>query len=384
MKFDLRRVKIKDLEKSNEYPKHVLDSLKRRKYDDLKIFYSPDELNDPKIMEPILYSIKNELDTYVIFEYCGEFIQRKPEIAEAVIKTEPNLIEGTILSEDKDFIKRNLNENPNLLYYMSDDLKNDSNFIKECSEIENNKVKTIIMNDPELSKDKTFIKENIKDDPSIVLVCDDSLKNDYGTMKELCEENAEVIDYVASNTDMFGKEGLEATKDAVKDKFYDDSLEGFEERLTEIKEQKEKQNEMTEKDIDELTKEEKRMQRHIRFIKELKEKVDRGEKDPAEVAKKFQAICKNMDPEYKKMLGQYLGIDEAIKEKDEKEKTNEDVKENENDEKNKENLNKAYEDKVVTMTDLEKSMDTIKETKEEQKQQEEQKEEQEETEDIEK
>lgn len=305
------------LEKLGLYSKDLIERLRRNQYDYLKENFTLEELNNWDIMGPILYAIRNEFNTYIIYKYCGEDIQKDPELSYEVIANEIKLIEGTILSKDKEFIKRSININPNIVLYMSVSLKKDKEFLKECILTESigiEQIKNIIKENPDLSKDNSFMIQAIKKDASMILLCDDVLKNDYSYMEKICKENDLVINYVASNTNEFCKEALQASKDVLVDISSINVINGFKEELNNINRQIEQATKEGKNDdeIKKLIQRTKQLQRHIKLF----ERIIAGEVDAVKITKLIDKFCRNIQPEYKEKINQLMVLDTAICERE--------------------------------------------------------------------
>ena len=318
----VKTYKINDLEELGIYSKDLIESLRRNQYNDLRYHFSLIELNDWDIMVPILYAVRNEYNTYMIYKYCGENIQKDHELARDVIINEVKLIEGTILTSDKEFIKKSIDINPEIISYISNDLKNDSEFLKECILNENvgkEQIENLIQENPDLAKDKNFMVEAIKKDASMVLLCDKEIKSDYKSMENLCRENDEVISYVASNTNEFGKEGLQASKDVLVDKSSESAINGFIEELSSVDKQIEQAEEdgKSEDELKSLVQRSKQLQRHAKLF----ERIKSGEIDAVRAAKLIDKICQNIEPEYRQEIEQLITLDNAIIERDREEKS---------------------------------------------------------------
>lgn len=312
---------MNDLEQLGLYSKDLIESLRRKQYNDLKDWFSLEELNDWDIMEPILYAIRNEYNTYIIYKYCGKNIQSDPELSHEIIIKEVNLLEGTPLSRDKEFIKRSIDINPDVVSYMANDLKNDIEFLKECISNENigiEQLKSIIEDNPKLTKDNNFMVEAIKKDASMVLLCNKELKADYKSMEKICRENDKVINYIASNTNEFGKEGLQASKDVLIDKSSESAINGFKEELSSVDKQIEQAKEegKNEDELKKLFQRSKQLQRHAKLF----ERIQSGEIDAVRAAKLIDKLCQNIEPEYRKKIEQLITLDKAIIEKDKEDK----------------------------------------------------------------
>ena len=227
-----KSVKMIDLRKSGDYPQHLLDMLMNRDYSELAK-YPSDTRSNPDYMNALLYAIKNELGTYEIYKYFTESLQNDVELTSEIIKTEPHLLAGTPLSDDPQFIKENINETPEIAYYMSTPLKSDPKFVSELCANGNLSVRAqvvvsctpnlILNNLPEMALQRDLIQLVAREDPFKAFeIAGNELKNDSNFMKTLASENEKVIDAVISNMASFGNEGLKGVQESSRKYSMDD------------------------------------------------------------------------------------------------------------------------------------------------------------------
>lgn len=319
---DNKKVRFSDLEASGIYSTAIMNAVK-----DIKTLYKLKDLldidtkKDKDFMEPLLYAVKNEKGTYAIYEYYDESLQKDTKLATEIILTEPELIENTPFSRQKDFILKVAEINPRVISYMSTDLKKDSEFTGELCNLQNSditkyaaiecKMPEIFVENPELTVNKIFMMQAITQNVNSFEYASEELKNDYNFMKE-ASRNEKVIDYVVEHTEQFGKEGLTATKDTLVEISTDEAKHGFEEERKKVKTQIiQAQKEGETEDIDSLLKRNKQLERHIKFF----ERIQKGEIDPIRAAKLIDKICHDIEPEFKQKIYKLLKLDEVIIEK---------------------------------------------------------------------
>ena len=323
-------LKLNDIKQSGLYAVELLEKLETGDFSELDKL-TADDRNNREIMEPLLYAVKNEpeLNTYIVYKYYGDALQRdilrdNRELAVNIVREEPELMEGTPISRNPQFILENVQNNPKIIRYMDSYLKTNEQFINTLNKNENLEITSEILragmiveilNNPELSNDKEFMSNAIKENGSIIEFASDELKNDYEFMKENCSNNKEVINYVSEHTQEFGKEGLSATKDALVEVSSDEAISGFEEEKATIKEKIIENGEKEESNLEDLLKRNKQLERHIKFFNRIKN----GEIDPVRAAKLIDKVCVNLDESYRNEIKQLLKIDDAIIEKTEKE-----------------------------------------------------------------
>ena len=119
------------------YDEKLLKDLREGKYDELALL-SSDDRNNGKIMEPLLYAVKNEKNTYKVYKYYGESLQRdilteNRELAVNIVKEEPELIEGTPISRNPQFILEYVQSNPEIIRYIDTHLITNDIFINELN-----------------------------------------------------------------------------------------------------------------------------------------------------------------------------------------------------------------------------------------------------------
>ena len=278
-------------------------------------------------MEPILYAIKNEFDTYEIYTYYGVNLQDNAKLASEIIKEEPELIKDTPISRNEEFILQNVKTNPNIIKYMSENLKENTEFLENLYQLQETdiskkivkecNIEKLIQNNQELTKDPQFMVEAIKKEVSLIKYANEELKNNYEFIKSACTENNNLIEYVANNTEEFGIEGLTASKKVLINISSKEAITGFEEEQKKVQEELKKKDEKDIESMEELIKKDKRLKRHIKLM----ERIKNGELDSKRAAVVMKTLCKNMDEKYKEKLEQYIKIEDArINKKEQTEK----------------------------------------------------------------
>ena len=311
------------------YNKELLEQLKNGNFEDELARISENDRKEREFMEPLLYAVKKDKGTYVVFKQYSDSLKRdiirdNRELAVDIIINEPELIEKTPISGNEQFILEYVQMNPKMIRYIDSQLKTNEQFINKLNKKENLEINseivrmgivTELLNNPQLSNNKEFMSDAISKNGSLIEFASDELKNDYEFMKENCSNNKEVINYVSEHTQEFGKEGLSATKDALVEVSSHEAISGFEEEKATIKEKIIENGEKEESNLDDLLKRNKQLERHIKFFNRIKN----GEIDPVRAAKLIDKVCVNLDESYRNEIKQLLKIDDAIIEKNEKE-----------------------------------------------------------------
>lgn len=316
-----RTVNFEQLEKSGIYSRILLNQIKSADYDFFNETLTDTQRRSREFMEPILYAVKNEYNTYEIYKYFGSNLQENFDLAKDIIKEEPELIKGTPVSNNKQFILQAVDINPKVLIFMSTTLKADSKFTQQLCELKDAeitmyaarvcKMPEAIQENQNLANNPVFMKEAIKDDARLLKHTDDSLKNNYEFIKDICKENKDVINYVAEHTEEFGKEGLTAAKEVLVDSTTSKAIDEFKEELEKVQEQKEIQNSK------EISIKERQLKNSMKFI----ERIKNGEVKQERAIRLINFICKDLGEEYKQELMKYVKIDDAIIEKQKEEKS---------------------------------------------------------------
>lgn len=228
-----RIITIKDLEESGMYEQSLLKALTIGDFRELSAL-PIEKRADRDYMEPILFAVKNELNTFEVYKYYAENLQDNVELASEIVLTEPNLIDGTPISRNKQFIVENIEVSPELIRYMSPALKSDPNLIQKLSNIDNPEVKEeiaknceialAIANNPKLSNDKDFMSSAMDKDVKFLEYASDDLKNDKEFLKEKSSQNEKVIDYVVDNIQEFGPEGIKGVRESSRNFTLEDCI----------------------------------------------------------------------------------------------------------------------------------------------------------------
>lgn len=333
---NVEQLVISDLVEEGMYSQELLKDLLLGKYEELYKLPIADRANRD-FMYPLLYAVKNTNSTYVVYKYLGENLQDNTKLAAEIIEAkEPELLKGTPVSKNRDFIKEKVETYPELVTYMSPELKNDIEIIGKVYKTENEQaIKAIEPNakmiaeltqNPALSSDKAFMIDKISQFGEAIQFASEELKNDYEFLKEAYKSNVTdkfemtAIDYTAEHTEEFGEKGLLAAKEVVIETTTDNSIKGFTNARDAKREElnallKEPSSEKKDEKIKQLQMDEKRFQRHVRFI----ERIKSGEIDPVRAAKAISRYCAKLEPEYRKRLEQILIIDTAMKQKQQEE-----------------------------------------------------------------
>lgn len=326
---DIRNMNFYRLEESGNYSEHLLTQLRNGNHFILRDIESALKA-DKRFMEPLLYAYRERHSTYIIYQYLGEHLQENPSIAIDVILEEPEVIEGTLVSDNPEFILDMAEINPRVILYMADSLKSNEEFKERLSiEIEDDRIDNYlkIIENEKLLNEPEFMKEVIKKDPSMISQASEELKNNHEFIKETCKENKEVIDYVAEHTDEFGKEGLNGAKEVLVEDTTSKAIDEFKVELENLQKAKAISEETinadeTEKEDGEKDKEKKAAikERQLRNSIKFMEKIKNGEVKPERAIRLIDSLCDNLGEEYREEIMKYIKLDDAIIEKQKAEK----------------------------------------------------------------
>jgi len=326
---DLRKVVDKD--GNRVYSERLLQGVKGGDLNYLNEIDLSDR-NNKFFMEPLLYAVKNsEYSTYEVYKYYGEELQMQDlTIAAEIARIEPDVIEDTAISDNATIILYLAKINPEVILYISEDLKNDGEFIEELFETGNKEaityavrecdISTVIQDNPELASNPVFMKEAIKEDANALKYADENLRNDYKFIKEASKENKEVINYVSEHTEVFGQEALEGAKDSLEEHFTIEATTKVQEERRKLQEEKLslQGKENNESDLKEITKKERDLTSIERAMEKFKTLSPEKKGRYAHLILQTTSMeqYQNMDENFREELEKYEKLYIAAKEKE--------------------------------------------------------------------
>lgn len=289
--------------------------------------------NNKYFMEPLLYAVKNsEFSTYEVFKYYGEELQKNDlSIATEIVLKEPEVLEDTAITDNSAIVLHLAKINPEIILYISDELKNDGEFIENLCEtgnreaiayaLDESNIKEVLQDNPNLANNKEFMREAVKEDVTVLAIVAPELKNSYEFIREVSMENRKVIDYVVENTEEFGKEALDGAKDSLQEQFIADASQDVQKEREKIQEEKE-QLIAEGKNDEEIAKVFAKRERDLDSIENTMKKFETYSVEEAgKRAKTYLRFVKNIPEEYTKKLESYVKLYEASKEREEKNNT---------------------------------------------------------------
>lgn len=216
------------------------------------------------IMVPLLYAVKNDRGTYVVYKCYNENLQNDIELAREIIENEPELIEDTPISNNRQFILEVATIKPEVVQHMSQRLKDDSTFTEELCELQNKEVTkyvakeckmpdTIIEN-PNLANNKEFMIEAVKEDAKVLEHTPDQLKNNYEFIKETSRKNYEIVEHVVEHIEEYKLEAIKGARDTTREISLDNCISIINEMAEKSDDERYKKvkNKIKEKGIDDV------------------------------------------------------------------------------------------------------------------------------------
>lgn len=229
--LDNTKVKLEDLRSIGIYDAYLLDELEEGHFDKLKGL-AEEYTENRNYMEPILYAMLDKFGTYEVYQYYGDklkdYLKTEIKLSEAIITTNPELIEDSPIGENKELILKYKDANPEIIQYISDDLSNDKEFLEElCTSnnaevikeaVEKYSAEKLIAANPELKSDERFMALAISKDVTAIRYADKNILNSYDVFREASINNSEVISYVIDNNKELGIEAVSGARDTAKEK----------------------------------------------------------------------------------------------------------------------------------------------------------------------
>lgn len=359
-----KNVNFKLLEESGVYSQELLQQLRIGNYEYITETVDLNLRENENFMEPLLYAVKNERGTYALFKQFGDNLQQSDlTLAIELVVYEPEIIEDTAVSSNKQFMLELAEVNPEVIEYMAPELKRDGKFIKQLCELNDKEVTAYVLKEcdvskvieqnPELASNREFMKEAIKENAAVIGLVSEELRDDYDFIKDACKENKEVINYMAENAENFGKQGLTAAKESLAE---DTSCRAIDEMKAELEKARAEREAMEsqegfspddEKYI-EITNRERKWEHHLGLIEDIKN----GKVNQERAVRLLNVLGKRLPEGYKEDLAKYLKLDDAIIAKEKQEKEEKKV--------GAENVEKTSDDIKVEPQDIERASDSVR------------------------
>lgn len=319
---EYKQTKIANLEESGVYTKKLIDCLKHGQIDEIGRLPLEERSKKDYIL-PVLYAVRNEYKSYRVYTYLSPSLQSDETLALEVIENEPALIAGTPLAADKNFILSNISKYPEIAQYMDDTLYVYPSIQKAINpeEYEKNKkialatmeVTAAVVAYPYLANDEEYMKQAISKDVNALELLGDELKDNSEFLKEIFSKNKEAISYTANNMDKFGINGLIVAKDVATVDVLSDAAKEFRTKAEEIKSKNEgkAENEITEEDRIEQA----RAERHSQSMEDDMMKAQNGDEKIIRKFRRILCVCKNLSPEYRERMEEVVKLADGVLER---------------------------------------------------------------------
>ena len=221
---------LKELENNGLYSKDLIDSLKSKQFSVMKDL-TDNQKKDSNYMYPLLWAVKEELGTFIVYSYMSEDLQSDTDITTEVVKSEPELFANSPLSSNRIFILSHIQSLPSLSHYMSPALKSDLVFIKELCTVSSPDVAKQILNNAGISDASvlesvpsptevlvdTVLVAALVSNPEHLAELSENQRNDYASIKAAAYQNEGIVSYVVEHLDVLGSEGIRAVREANED-----------------------------------------------------------------------------------------------------------------------------------------------------------------------
>ncbi len=241
--------------RGSKYPDELIDELKSGNLAYL-LRYST-KMNSVDFMRDLIYAVKEEHGTYDVFlYYSGPAVQQNEKIATEIFREAPELIQRTVLSGDREFIKKNLADCPGIVAYIDEDLKNDQKFRAEVAKagitiepgitqeivqdiVKSNAIIEMLTEDSSLSSDPNFMLDAIKEDAEFLNNAASDLRENPNFMRIASAKNEDVIDMVVQQIEDFNFDAIQAVRESSRELTLDDCFSLID-QFMEMQEEREK------------------------------------------------------------------------------------------------------------------------------------------------
>lgn len=226
--------------RGSKYPDDLIDELKSGNLAYL-LRYST-KMNSVDFMRDLIYAVKEEHGTYDVFlYYSGPAVQQNEKIATEIFREAPELIQRTVLSGDREFIKKNLADCPGIVAYIDEDLKNDQKFRAEVAStgitiepsvtqeivqdlVKSNAIREMLAEDSSLSSDPNFMLDAIKEDAEFLNNAASDLRENPNFMRIVSDKNEDVIGMVVQQIEDFNFDAIQAVRESSRELTIEDCM----------------------------------------------------------------------------------------------------------------------------------------------------------------
>jgi len=204
--FDLSKVNFQTL-KEGGYDENLIEALENENFEYLERGEIKQSLENREFVEPLLYACINsrKAEMLQVYVHLEDRVQTQLltdyNLSCNVLLNVPKVIENTPLAKDERAILANVNDKPEIVRYISNDLMDNPTFVSELAEKNPEVVKELI--------EKCPVDKLIAANPNLV--------NNYEFFRQAAENNKEVIEYAIENSDKLGLEAINAVRDVAKE-----------------------------------------------------------------------------------------------------------------------------------------------------------------------
>jgi len=218
------------------YNEEVLNAVKNESFESLR---GNEFLKDIEAAKFILYACVNarvEMN-YSIYAYLQEDVQMgllsETNISNNILQIAPDVIENTPLAKDENAILANVNDNPEIVKYISNDVVDKPAFVSELVDkspevakemLEKYPVEKLIATNPELATNPAFMAEAIARDVTVIKFANEEIRNNYDVFAKAAKENSQVADYMLQYIGSFGEEAVRGAKDGTTESVREDTV----------------------------------------------------------------------------------------------------------------------------------------------------------------
>lgn len=227
--FDLSTVTLETL-KENGYDEKLIEALKSENFLYLENSDVKSRLQDREFVEPLMYACINsrKLEMFEIYAHLEDRVQSQLltdyNLSCNILLNAPKVIENTPLAEDERAILANVNNRPEIVRYISNDLMDNPTFVTELSTKNQEVVKEMV--------DKYPVDKLITANPSLLnnpTFASEALNKDKIAVMELAIKNNESLDKNILDTisDVAKNDAEKATKDFIDEHVKNHENSGF-------------------------------------------------------------------------------------------------------------------------------------------------------------
>ncbi|MBE5812080.1 MAG: hypothetical protein E7314_00300 [Clostridiales bacterium] len=199
--FDLDKVNFNMLKESGEYDKDFIEALEQKNFEYLERTDIKALCEKEKFVKPLLYLCINlgDVEMYKIYTHLEDKVKYELlndyNLTCNILQTAPSVIKGTPIAKDEKAILNNINNRPEIVKYISNDLMDNPVFVAELAQKEPAVVKELlefaIQNSDKLDRNTldtiSNIAKNDAEKAAIDLIDEHVKNNEKSGFKDLKE-----------------------------------------------------------------------------------------------------------------------------------------------------------------------------------------------------